>query len=489
MSERPPYDARSSKAIVSTTQGRPSGRACTSPPRAPHAVNRVDARLITPSAHAGGAAGVAEAWICSDDLMAVGVERGGSLLACPSSDPSATRPALASGSGGDRRRRGRRARDAARAARPRRRAGLHDARRAAAHVHLQRHGGGSCVRARAPAPCRARRESRTSSSATAWPRSMPMPAASAARAARRSSYDHLVLAVGAKARPAWSHGITFGEDPAEEALHSLLDEIERGYVGAGRVRRPRRHGVATSALRAGRHDRPAGVEHGHGSGALRAGHAPRSGRLRSSVARRAERVGGAARRVRDRVHRLDLRERRTLLRAARPLRAAASTERGSSACRCSKARICRACPRIRRASSPPTCTVACPGLAGVYAAGDGAAFPIKQGGLAAQQADAVAESIAAAVGARVTPEPFRPVLRAHAAHRRRHALPAARGGRRRRRRRHRDARAVVAAGEARRPLSVAVSARSAAPAAASCREPPPHRSSHGPDEPAVACEA
>ena len=47
----------------------------------------------------------------------------------------------------------------------------------------------------------------------------------------------------------------------------------------------------------------------------------------------------------------------------------------------------------------------------VYAAGDGTAFPIKQGGLATQQADAVAETIAAAVGAPVEPEPFRPVLR------------------------------------------------------------------------------
>ena len=53
-----------------------------------------------------------------------------------------------------------------------------------------------------------------------------------------------------------------------------------------------------------------------------------------------------------------------------------------------------------------------PGQAGVYAAGDGTTFPIKQGGLATQQADAVAETIAAAVGAPVTPEPFRPVLRA-----------------------------------------------------------------------------
>ena len=51
------------------------------------------------------------------------------------------------------------------------------------------------------------------------------------------------------------------------------------------------------------------------------------------------------------------------------------------------------------------------GLADVYAAGDGVDFPIKQGGLAAQQADAVAEHIAAAYGARVDPMPFAPVLR------------------------------------------------------------------------------
>jgi sulfide:quinone oxidoreductase len=47
----------------------------------------------------------------------------------------------------------------------------------------------------------------------------------------------------------------------------------------------------------------------------------------------------------------------------------------------------------------------------VFAAGDVTAFPLKQGGLAAQQADAVAGQIAALAGAAVTPEPFRPVLR------------------------------------------------------------------------------
>ncbi|HET9740179.1 MAG TPA: hypothetical protein VFP78_18825 [Solirubrobacteraceae bacterium] len=51
------------------------------------------------------------------------------------------------------------------------------------------------------------------------------------------------------------------------------------------------------------------------------------------------------------------------------------------------------------------------GLKAVYAAGDATVFPVKQGGLAAQQADAVAEAVAAAFGAPLTPRPFRPVLR------------------------------------------------------------------------------
>ena len=46
----------------------------------------------------------------------------------------------------------------------------------------------------------------------------------------------------------------------------------------------------------------------------------------------------------------------------------------------------------------------------VYAAGDAAAFPVKQGGLAAQQADTVAAAIAARFGAGPEPPPFRPAL-------------------------------------------------------------------------------
>jgi sulfide:quinone oxidoreductase len=51
------------------------------------------------------------------------------------------------------------------------------------------------------------------------------------------------------------------------------------------------------------------------------------------------------------------------------------------------------------------------GLDDVYAAGDITQFPVKQGGLAAQQADAVVEAIAHQAGAAITPRPFHPVLR------------------------------------------------------------------------------
>jgi sulfide:quinone oxidoreductase len=47
----------------------------------------------------------------------------------------------------------------------------------------------------------------------------------------------------------------------------------------------------------------------------------------------------------------------------------------------------------------------------IYAAGDATTCPIKQGGVAAQQADAAAEAIAARAGADVDPKEFRPVLR------------------------------------------------------------------------------
>jgi sulfide:quinone oxidoreductase len=51
------------------------------------------------------------------------------------------------------------------------------------------------------------------------------------------------------------------------------------------------------------------------------------------------------------------------------------------------------------------------GLENVFAAGGVTTFPVKEGGIAAQQADAAAQSVAARHGCPIEPRPFRPVLR------------------------------------------------------------------------------
>jgi sulfide:quinone oxidoreductase len=56
----------------------------------------------------------------------------------------------------------------------------------------------------------------------------------------------------------------------------------------------------------------------------------------------------------------------------------------------------------------PYCRV--PGIEHIYAAGDATDFPIKHGGIGAQQADTAARSIAALAGAPVTPERFNPMI-------------------------------------------------------------------------------
>jgi sulfide:quinone oxidoreductase len=51
-----------------------------------------------------------------------------------------------------------------------------------------------------------------------------------------------------------------------------------------------------------------------------------------------------------------------------------------------------------------------PDVGPVFAAGDAVDFPVKQGGIAAGQADVVAESIAKLAGVELEPRPFRPVV-------------------------------------------------------------------------------
>ena len=223
-------------------------------------------------------------------------------------------------------------------------------------------------------------------------------------------YDHLVLAVGARARRAWSHGITLGTDCAEEELHGLLEEIERGYVAqvafvvpGGTVWPLPLYELALMTARQAwsmgmdrvrfalvtPEERPLGIF----------GRAPSEGVAELLDASGIEFIGSTY----------------------------ASVGHGSmqlvpAARRLSRARVVSLPvlegPDLPGVPTDPSGFIPADqhgrvrGLAGVYAAGDGTTFPIKQGGLATQQADAVAETIAAAVGAPVTPEPFRPVLRA-----------------------------------------------------------------------------
>lgn len=68
-------------------------------------------------------------------------------------------------------------------------------------------------------------------------------------------------------------------------------------------------------------------------------------------------------------------------------------------------------PQRRNGFVQTDATMHVSGLEAVWAAGDATWFPIKQGGLAAQQADVAAGSIAARAGAHVPIHPFQPVLR------------------------------------------------------------------------------
>jgi sulfide:quinone oxidoreductase len=71
----------------------------------------------------------------------------------------------------------------------------------------------------------------------------------------------------------------------------------------------------------------------------------------------------------------------------------------------------QASPAIATGSSRPTSTAGWFTLTDVYAAGDITVFPVKQGGIATQQAHAAATAIASDAGAAVRPATFRPVLR------------------------------------------------------------------------------
>ncbi len=230
------------------------------------------------------------------------------------------------------------------------------------------------------------------------------------RDGRRLGYDELIVATGAPRAPAYEHALTFRGSRDAEAMHGLVEDIEDGYVDSVAFVVPPR--VAWSlplyelALMTARraYDTQAPTRF------LLITPEPAPFALFGSEASR--HVSG-------------------LLEAAGvEVRAATTAEVPS----CGMLVLhpggkVLACERV--VALPTVAGPAIPGLPSdvdgfvpvdahgavrgtphVHAVGDATNFPIKQGGLACQQADAAGRSVAAAAGADIEPQPFRPVLRA-----------------------------------------------------------------------------
>lgn len=220
-------------------------------------------------------------------------------------------------------------------------------------------------------------------------------------------YDSLLVAVGARTRPVFEHAITFGADGAPEALAGLLADLEEGY--ATRVAFVVPTAATWSlplyelALMTARDAWSAGVDglqltfvtpeakplelFGPEPSAMVADLLAQHGiefvgSAHAEVLHNAVQVGG---------RRIDVNRVVTLPEPFGP--------------------EIKGLPAGADGFVPVDRHCRVDGLDGVYAAGDMTDFPIKQGGLAAQQAVAAAEAIAARHGVDLDPAPFRPMLR------------------------------------------------------------------------------
>jgi sulfide:quinone oxidoreductase len=220
-------------------------------------------------------------------------------------------------------------------------------------------------------------------------------------------YDSLLLAIGARPEPAYRHAITFGAEGAPEALTGLLSDLELGY--AKRVAFVVPSTVTWSlplyelAVMTARDARNAGMEDlelyfitpelraleafGPEASAMLEGILADEG-IELITATFAD-VGHGFVLAGDR--RLDVDR---VLALPVPFGPAIT-----------------GVPADPEGFIPVDDHGRVVGIADVWAAGDATDFPIKQGGLAAQQAVAATESMLAAQGADLDPQPFRPVLR------------------------------------------------------------------------------
>lgn len=227
---------------------------------------------------------------------------------------------------------------------------------------------------------------------------------------RTMSYDRLVLAIGGWHRPAFRKAMTFTGDTKDVDYHGLLQDIDEGYSHAVSFVVP--PGVTWPlpiyelALMTAREAWSMGIDDiklqivspERSPLALFGVQATQAMSDLLATARIGFQGSTYARETAD--DRLELLPEHGLLDAQRIV--ALPTIEGIPV---------DGVPHDDRGFIPVDDQLKVIGLPDVFAAGDGTTFPVKQGGIACQQADAIAEQIAASAGAPIEPEPFHPVLR------------------------------------------------------------------------------
>ncbi len=228
------------------------------------------------------------------------------------------------------------------------------------------------------------------------------------KAGEEIAYDALVLALGAKAHARYTHALTVDDRHLDEILHGLIQDVEGGYVHSLAFVAPGRMAwqlplYELALMTAGRaydmgvelavtlltpEDSPLAIFGSNASSAVAARLEQAGIQVIGSAYCEVPRTGEVVINPGDRRLEVD--------------RVIALPELyGPSV---------RGIPLAEHGFIRVNAYGQVPDAGPIYAAGDAIDFAVKHGGLASQQADAVAQSIAALAGAQVKPEPFHPVI-------------------------------------------------------------------------------
>jgi sulfide:quinone oxidoreductase len=222
-------------------------------------------------------------------------------------------------------------------------------------------------------------------------------------------YDALLVAVGAEREAAYDHALTFRGQEDAELAHGLVQDVEGGY--ARRIAFVVPPGTAWSlplyelALMTGARAREMSLD------TELTLVTPEESPLAVFGARASDEVAGLLRdagvTVETGTHAAIERTGEVLL---RPGRGRVECDRVVALPRI-VGRAVEGLPHDENGFIPVDEHARVPRVERIWAAGDGTTFPVKQGGIACQQADTAAADIARLAGTEVEAAPFRPVLR------------------------------------------------------------------------------